>query len=320
MIIIRLTYRIRTGIHAGTLKMGFVAKTGYYIMPQVMIGAAINRMTRFFFQSPLPQDFYAVSAFIYDRIKFTPFYISKGGNIFRPDDTKSNRECKWGVDGKQLTADEFEHRFIRSYTGTAINYGVRAARDHTLHESEYIAARDRDGQALFLTGYAIIFPGDYAGGEKTDTRIFCLSDNGYEVSNGRKEGHIFKNVCAPMQIGGDRNYGMGLIENEKIEPVDDNKIFDAITFCRRQNGEAGSLQVNIEKNKPLGIPLKHNPEAEFAKHIRGTLTPSIQREFVRGKGAGKLISHRLYFEPGAYFISSQENLAVKIDDRGFWEF
>jgi hypothetical protein len=313
MRVVRLKYLIKTGIHAGTLKMGFVDKTAYYVMPQVFMGAMINRLTRMFYSCPEPEDFFAVGDFVYQRVKFTPFYVSDGEHTYCPDDSDGKR--KWGLKAK-IDSDEFEHRFIRSYTGTSINYHVRSARAHTLHETEYIASRDRNGNALFLKGYAIVFPGEYQRVSNSDKRTFTLNeDMACGVNRGENSGHLFYKMGSLLQVGGDRNYGMGLIkciENESTE----EPLFGVVSIEMDGNHP---LKISIRKEKAVGLPIKHDSRCSELTNMKGTLSPLIQREYNKIKGFGHHLTHRLFWEPGAYFRTSQERITVKIDDRGFWK-
>ena len=319
MIILHLKYRIQTGIHAGALKMGFVDKTGYYIMPQVFMGAMINRMTRIFYSCPEPRDFSAVGDFVYQHIKFTPFYVNDGTETYCPDDLTPGGKRKWGLnEATQIGSDEFEHRFIRSYTGTSVAYDVRSARKHTLHETEYIASRDRNGKALFLEGYAILFPGEHQVSNGSTQRTFVLSkDLSCSVTQGEDSGHLFNKLGASLQVGGDRNYGMGLISHEPSEPATDS-LFGVVHI---ETDTDDYLRVTIESGKAICLPIKHDPQCQALTGMRGTLSPFIQREYSYsgGKGFGQHLTNRLFWEPGAYFTTEQNKIKMKIDDRGFWE-
>ena len=318
MKIVHLKYKIKTGIHSGYLKMGFIDRTNYYIMPQVMMGAAINKLTRMLYSSPAQQHFLIIGNYLYKNLKFTPFFVSDyKDNVYCPDDSQCMGEKQWGTGNSRIGSDEFEYNFIRSYTGTAIDYSLRAAKNHTLHETEYIASRDRDGKQVYLTGYAIIFPGSNSGdGAQSDNKNDSTELKEFQTSSHHD---IFKKYIHSIQIGGDRNYGMGQIDNDLCDIEDLSKacLFKSLTI-----GDVNDYQfdVSLLHNKPVGLPFKYcHQNPAFNNSIKGNLIPNIQREYVQDRGFGKGLKHRLFWEPGFVVSEEQKSIKVKIDDRGYWE-
>lgn len=166
----KVVFRLLTPLHVGDVKLGNVQRARHYVTGKALWGALTARLTR---DCPeLNGDYVAVGNRVNDQLAFSYFYPAVNEKV---------DPFPWD------NADEFAWRYLNTYASTALDYGRNSAEEGSLHETEFIAPRTRDGAAVNLVGY-----------------IF------------EREGCTLKWQAAldRLQLGGKRTYGWGRVKRD----------------------------------------------------------------------------------------------------------
>ena len=166
----QISFRLLSPMHIGWRKSGNLQQTRPYVTGRSLWGALTARLTRESGQV----NYEKVGEQVDERLAFTYLYPS----------TKSDQVTlwPWGEDW-----DEFAWMYLGSYVSTALADG-HGAEEGSLHETEFISPRTRDGRRVYLTGY-----------------IFVRDDFGVLP---------LKSTLSKLQIGGERGYGWGRLAQE----------------------------------------------------------------------------------------------------------
>lgn len=162
----QIRFRLLSPMHIGWRKSGNLQQTRPYVTGRALWGALTARLTREAGRTDYPQ----VGDWVDERLAFTYFY---------PSDCRDHGLWPWGE-----SWDEFAWTYLGSYVSTSLVDG-HAAEEGSLHETEFIAPRTRDGKPVYLLGY-----------------IFQRED----------WGELDLDLDATLhrlQIGGERGYGWG---------------------------------------------------------------------------------------------------------------
>lgn len=295
---------LKSPLHIGYLPFkGFVISPTRYYIPGKNFWGLITKMATENLYPTRPSDKYReIGKQIKENFKFSYFYLYDGDTIFVPSYT--NEGLIFG-DKEQIDKFEFEHRFIGSRVLTAIDCNSGIAKDESLHEIEFIKDKFRDKE----------------GQSKNTKLIGCIwVKNGSNLDGNEikcNEGGIFVNdfnLIEGLIIGGEQNYGFGLMKLERI--INEKR------FQIKDNPEGEEIKIVIGKNKSILSHFKYTRDISFCGDIeiiagRGYFDiEEVDGKSVVGykKGAGRIISNKGYFlSPGTLLKSEKE---VSLDWNG----
>ncbi len=254
-----LNLRVLSPIHIGWKKTGNLQQTRPYVTGNTLWGALTARLVR----DLGTNNYQEIGKKVDDELKFTYFYPTAA-----KDDVKI---WPWN------NFDEFSWQFLSSYASTALS--CKTAEEGTLHETEYISPKTRNGNQVYLIGYII---------EKDGCNL-----NWIEALN-------------RLQLGGERGYGWGRVEligkPEKLKTCFDY-VFD---------GMEDLPQITVPKEKPI---LAH--ALADKSYCNGTIEPLVGRETTESRGFGGMISKaKICWMPGSIV---KENSQFEISSRGIWK-
>ena len=159
----QIGFRLISPLHIGWRKSGNLQQTRPYVTGRALWGALTARLTRELRQT----NYEEIGTQVDERLAFTYLYPSV--------ESDHVTLWPWGEDW-----DRFAWTYLGSYVSTALADG-RGAEEGSLHETEFISPRARDGKQVYLTGY-----------------IFVRDDFG-ELP--------LSSALSKLQMGGERGYG-----------------------------------------------------------------------------------------------------------------
>ncbi len=174
----KVVLHLLTPLHIGARKLGNVQYTRPYVTGKALWGALTARLTRDV--AALGGDYIKVGSQVNEELAFSYFYPASGEQVDL---------WPWGD-----KADEFAWRYLGTYASTALNYTQSAAAEGSLHETEFIAPRTRNGQPVNLIGY-----------------IFAQAGCNLK----------WRDMLSRLQLGGERTYGWGRVAKAKVESAGD---------------------------------------------------------------------------------------------------
>lgn len=271
----RVVFRLCSPLHVGWRKLGNLQQTRPYVTGKIMWGALTARLTR-----DLPEsggDYRQMGDRVNDELAFSYFYpaVREQIDVLWP----------WGKD-----SDEFNWRYINSYASTALDYTRNAAEEGSLHETEFISPRTRDGKSVYLIGY-----------------IFARNDSDLP----------WRNVLSKLQLGGERGYGWGRVKPAREpEPLAGRSLFDGM-YTVDPNG--WPLVLIAGKTARLSA---HGLAAEFKgrkpiQGVQGEVEPLVGRETCSAGRFGIEASEaRICYAPGSAVTAGAR---MQIGPDGIWE-
>ena len=279
--------RLHSPMHiGGYAQIGYLRRTRPYVTGRVLRGALVSRVGRNNpgLHSQDPRDPYRrVSKTFAQYLTFTYFYPAlKNGDDYQV-------QFHWENEAG------FRHRFLSSYTATALDYPQQTAAEGLLHEIEFISPRTLDeGKKVYLMGYIFV----------NEERL-------------KREKYDWPGAFRRLQLGGERGYGWGDVRLESIVPVDNGqRLFDQeITFTL----DTHRPRLTLARGQRL---LAHSPAPNPILH--GKVEPVVGREW---RADNKKDPHRrhigqhlafnnLYFVPGSHL---HENTEFAIGEGGYWQ-
>lgn len=189
-----VSLQLAAPLHIGLRMSGNVKVTRQFVLGRSIWGALACRVARDY----LAGNYVKAGAFIHDNMRFTYLY---------PSDNEGEVTCwPWADPG------EFAWKFLHSYTSTALVDG-RSKLDGSLHETEMIAPRTRDGKCVSLLG------------------IFWLRDGQDLLSDGEGLARSLRS----LQIGAERSYGWGRVAGVRVLPCKEKTpFFDGWTWAETE--------------------------------------------------------------------------------------
>lgn len=171
----QVVFRLRTPAHIGWGKVGNLQRTRPYVTGRVMWGTLTMRLTRDTAgaHGPAPDShaYQQIGADVHQSLAYTYFYPATTAN--------GTYRIAWPWENPS----RFRHRFLSSYSSTALSYPQQSAATGMLHEVEFLSPHTLDsGEPVFLVGYVF----------ESDT---CNLH--------------WKAACQRLQIGGECGYGWG---------------------------------------------------------------------------------------------------------------
>lgn len=273
----KVVLQLLTPLHVGWRKMGNVQYTRPYVTGKTLWGALTARLTR---DCPkLGGDYVTVGGQVNDDLAFSYFYPATGEQV---------DVWPWGK-----TADDFSWRYLNTYASTALDYDRNAAKDGSLHETEYIAPRTRD-----LTGFQNL----------SGLPVYLV---GYIFE---QEGCALKwrDALPRLQLGGERTYGWGRVAVEAIAVVSE-PLFGQWQVER--NGDRPALCAQADKTPLLAHALAHGDGALAG--VSGPIEPLVGRETPAADAHGKEVSRaQVCWSPGGTVAAG---VRVRIAAYGLWQ-
>ncbi len=311
----KLVYKAVSPIHMGCYTLGYIKLTRPYITGKAMWGAATANMMRTYGKDGTG-GYREFGKLFKEKIIFSYFYPAiDSDSPLLPCYTRE------GVKYGKWSEDEFQSRFFGSTTNTAIEPDSNTAEDETLHESEYIYHKVKNGvsgevRAVFFVGYVFISDDASVSGQP----VIWQGETGWSLRNAIQE--IF--------VGGDIKYGWGrlILQNEKCE-TDQKKVFGFIF-----NG-ASAPHIKFNK-KNSGEPVPAHLYVDVSLNVKGDIEPVIGRNWRNGDdcesegGNEKDVEHKsgagqnvnacgLYWVPGSIIKANEDEVNLKITRFGLLE-
>ncbi|HAW49396.1 TPA: hypothetical protein DCX16_00360 [bacterium] len=292
---------LKSPLHIGYLPFkGFViSPTRYYIPGKNLWGVITKRATENLYPTRPSDKYREIGEQIKENFKFSYFYLYDGDTIFVPSYTEEG--LIFGDKEQIINKFEFEHRFIGSRVLTAIDCYLGTAKDESLHEIEFIKDKFKDKE-----------------GQVKDTRLIgCIwvkngtNLNGNEIECNEKKG-IFVgsfNLIEELIIGGEQNYGFGLM---KLERIINGR------FPIKDSPEGGEIKIVIKENEPILSHFKYTKDISFCGDIEiiaGRGYFDIEEAGGKSateykKGAGKIISNKGYFLSPGTLLKSERKVSL----------
>ncbi len=267
----QISLRLLSPLHIGWRKSGNLQQTRPYVTGRALWGALTARLTR----DQQHDDYKTVGEQVDERLAFTYFYPS--------DSADCVRLWPWADDW-----DEFAWTYLGSYVSTSLADG-HAAEEGSLHETEFIAPRTREGKQVYLTGY--IF-------QREDWSELALDLDA---------------TLNKLQLGGERGYGWGRLALCQQKPLsdEDNLCFQRFEFDRSANADRPTLKATSDNTRLLAHALANggNTTAEI-EPLLGRLTDPT------GRFGQNHSEAQICWKPGKTVIAGDKFLIKK---NGVWE-
>ncbi|AFK07925.1 MULTISPECIES: RAMP superfamily CRISPR-associated protein [Mesotoga] len=265
----RVSLKLLSPMHIGWRKIGNLQQTRYYVPGRTLWGALTARLARDY------GDFdYSKTGIDVDKsLRFSYFYPS--------DNEEKIDLLPWE------RKDEFEWKYIGSTVNTALDLGARIADEGSLHETEYIAPKTRDGKQVYLIG-----------------NIFEHKDCALN----------WEDALSKLQIGGERTYGWGRVETDESKGCVQVAQIDLDGYDIELNEEFPVIKLS-RSHSAISHVLADNQIDSSA--LSGNIEPLIGLETTREERFGAEISAaQICWTPGTKFSKDHTFL---IGEKGIWK-
>lgn len=287
----RLVFRLRSPLHIGWRKVGNLMQTRPYVTGKVLWGALTARLTRDTRPGATADDYRQVGDQVNEALAFTYLFPA-----LTPDPSQAlypwytERGLAYGAE--KMPAAQFDHLFLDSYAGTALDYDRFGAEPGSLRETEFIAPHTREGTPVYLVGHIL-------------------------AQDGGPDG--WQEALGAVQLGGERKYGWG-----RVELVDGPH---PLPHGERLFGQfeliAGNKVPVLQAIQDMPV-LAHALAVEFNGHkpvsdLRGPVEPLVGREtrVEKKKGFGAhLPQARICWQAGCVIGAGR---SIVIGSYGIWE-
>lgn len=261
-----------------------------------------------------PKIYQKMGDFVRDHLIFSYFYLHNSSSVLYPNYTEDGFGFgEEGADKYALSEDEFERKFISSYTSTALDKTSSTAEEGSLHEVELITDKDKEsGENVELTGYLFTDLEENRGyvDNELPVSIENMGDEGIDLIINNVEFEVF-NTIKKIQVGGERSYGFGWLELEDTSKEEEQvfgKEVDLSTEKPRIESEVALSHVVVKD--------KNENHLNEIKEIKGDLEPLVGREWREKKGAGQKVSAaKICLVPGTRFKGKS---GIMIGEYGLW--
>jgi len=265
----QVTFRLLSPMHIGWRKSGNLQQTRPYVTGRALWGALTARLTR----EAGKANYEEVGDWVDKRLAFTYFYPS--------DCPDSVRLWPW-----EESWDEFAWTYLGSYVSTSLADG-HAAEEGSLHETEFIAPRTRDGKQVYLLGY-----------------IFQREDWGSLALD-------LDATLHKLQIGGERGYGWGRLalckeENPRTEV---ERCFQAFNFDKIASANGPVLRAISDEARLLAHAFANGENAAEIEPLLGRLTKD-------GRFGQSPSKAEVCWKPGKTVTTNDQ---FSINPKGLWK-
>lgn len=289
-----VVFTLKSPLHIGYLpsKGSVISRTRYYVPGKNFWGAITKGATENLFDYPDAKNYLEIGEQIKNSFRFMYFYLYNGKTEYTPEFTNSG--LKYGP----VDVLEFERKFIGSRISTAIDGTKGTAKDESLHEIEFINNKFRDDNGNIkntkLIGVIWIKEGA-ALSAKGEGKNFGINNHGIIVNG--------FNLIEKLTLGGEQNYGFGLVELESINkerfPIDG------------VNTNDNNVRINIKKWCPMLSHLKYDENISFQGDLELLSGREYQKKSERYRNPGEYaIPPAYYFSPGTRLLSVDEKQFV----------
>jgi len=279
----RLAYEMRSPIHIGYHKVGSVQRTRYYIPARNLWGAVTERLTRSGFD---PDDastgkYQKIGKWVQEHCAFSYFLVCDDqDNLLFPHFTEK------GVCYGELTQAKFERHYLGSHVTTALEAASTSVESGSLHEVEFIAPYDSEGQRTYLRGWVFL-------------------DGEGEKLLGTKE--MWKGWLEEIQVGGERRYGFGRLRLAEDGWKEDERLKD--------------YPIDLRGPRPKVYATSYSPLLAHTLangvQARGQIEPLVGRETSQNSqlfGIG-LTRAKICWVPGSLVL---EDTPLQLEQEGCW--
>lgn len=247
-----IVFELKSPLHIGYLpsKDLFIAPTRYYVAGRNLWGAITKRATENLFHAPRAEYYQEMGKKIKRNFRFTCFFIYDGNTIYFPKYTQDG--LKYG-DRNCINVLEFERRFVDSIILTAIERKTGSAKDESLHEIEFLKNKYRDRKNNVKNTKII-------GCVWVKDEFSLPSENGKKKVNIQDVG-IFAddfNLISELTLGGEQNYGFGLVELESI---------GIGKFTVNDVSDNEGVRIEVEENSHIFFHLEYDKHIPFEGDI-----------------------------------------------------
>ncbi len=210
----RVILRLLSPLHIGKRKYRNLMETREYVPGRTLWGALTARITRDYFDGK--SDFYKkIGEFFHQHLRFGYLWPSLDGQ---------NPYFPW-------EHDDFDYLFKFGYMGQPIEIDTKATEEGQLHESEFIGSVTRDNRKVYLVGDLWI----NAGVVDADLHGFLeINKDQLTPSCQRKFIEVLEEAMNNLQLGGEKGYGWGRVECEKLEPTNGEKAIGNVDFIYKE--------------------------------------------------------------------------------------
>ncbi len=239
------TYELRSPLHIGYHKVGNVQRTRYYIPARNLWGAVTEVLTRRgFATADAPQGNYQkIGKWVKTHCAFGYWFIQEDSKLLCPH--YEGNQLRYG----SYTAAGFERRYLDAHVTTALDAATTSAQQGSLHEVEFIAPYDRDGEQTCVGGWVML---DETAQKALD---WCA-------------------WLSALQIGGERRYGFGQLrlsgyQEVQVEKWDLEKERPCVRIEAGESLLAHTLSQGVEARgeiEPL-VGRETQASAQFGKHL-----------------------------------------------------
>jgi len=285
--IFKAKFKIKSPLHIGYYKMGLLQRARYYVPGKNLWAGVTAKITPMIKANPSSFDYKTIGSFLMKNVIFSYFYLTCEERGLKPE-FKEGEGLKYG----ELSISKFEKRFITSIPSTAIEPESLSAENESLHEIEVLLPKEKEiGNPLYLSGY--IF-------------VNCLADVDFSISVKDREIKINdKNITNVLKegifVGGERRYGFGYIQLQKIKEKEDSKRFEV---------KNNRIYVKLQQEEPIESHLKVNSGIS----LKGEIETVSGREWGnKGSGRKEIVSKFLAWVPGSLMIEEKD---LKINEFG----
>lgn len=277
-----IVYQLKSPLYIGLRPFGFIMRTRYYVPGRVLWAAFTKELTELLQPEYRARDYEALGNSVNEYVRFSYFFISDGrGHLLRPHYEKEQGLCMG-----DLSAAQFEERYIRSYASTAIDPRRFAAMEEMLHEVEYICPRIQDSrgqlQDTFIEGDIYI------------NSNFICRDKRNIVYNGKEI--ELKKILARFRLGGEQTYGFGRLELKRMDDFKES---------------SPEYEVDSPEEYVLPAHLSVEKAKDVIRGFSGDVEMLFGRVWAKGRGAGQETSSpELALAPGTRVSLSCKKLRI----------
>ena len=291
----RLIYKLKSPLHIGWHTMGYIKLTRRYILGTAIWGAAVANTTRIYSVEGVKG--YETFKHLYKTDILLGYFFPAIDKVYPllPRFIRSGQVFGYIKNGPSYSAEDFDQRFISTFSQTAVAPQHNTAEDESLHESEFISpfiSEDGEQKNVYFIGY--IFIKGHSG------LTVNLPDRAINLVGALRE----------LFIGGDIKYGWGrmVLVNDPLAEGIQQKVF-------------GYDFISGHKHPVLQIPnystIPAHLRIDESLAVRGDIEPLVGRQWQGNDsrshtGAGqKIKNYGLYWMPGSEIIGPCDKFKVE---------
>ncbi|KYK29655.1 MAG: hypothetical protein AYK19_19410 [Theionarchaea archaeon DG-70-1] len=244
----KVVLRLLSPLHIGWRKVGNLQQTRKYVTGKVFWAALTARLTRDMGRGTRGKAYVDMGNKICEHFRFSYFYPALQNDVKEIESVEDlDVYYPWGE-------KDFDYLFLNSYASTAMDRSNRTSEEGTLHETEFISPRSRNGEQVHLVG-----------------DIWVKDQLLEEVKEWDKS-------LGYLRLGGERSYGWGQVE-PAFDPVKVKRL-EEIRIKNKKHVLAHVDAINIRDELKGHIEPLVGWEHDIGKGW--TLTKNVKLAFVPG--------------------------------------